>query len=231
MHAEKQIAHAPQPTVRCADQEREAVPVAGHAEWPLPDARRNQTKRAIGQIWIHHTGHDETRGYGTKTREWQMDTTAICEAVKRNDTDVSFRPTFRKGRERTPDTHADFRDVNIALVDDVWTFDTAPPKKAGWTKALKLFRDCLVEALHAGRNHHPGGDGPAVKAADTEAVRAIHKKRYVSGGDPAKREDAEWIAWKRHLKDAQQAGLIIGEVINGRELIWFARAADEEGRA
>jgi len=32
------------------------------------------TRQAVGQIWIHHTGHDETRSYGTKTREWQMDT-------------------------------------------------------------------------------------------------------------------------------------------------------------
>jgi hypothetical protein len=28
------------------------------------------TKRKIGQAWLHHTGHDETKSYGTKTREW-----------------------------------------------------------------------------------------------------------------------------------------------------------------
>jgi RecA-family ATPase len=27
------------------------------------------TKRHVGQLWVHHTGHDTTRGYGTKTRE------------------------------------------------------------------------------------------------------------------------------------------------------------------
>jgi hypothetical protein len=26
-----------------------------------------------GQLWVHQTGHDETKGYGTKTRQWQMD--------------------------------------------------------------------------------------------------------------------------------------------------------------
>jgi hypothetical protein len=36
----KQIAHAPQPTMRSADAERETVPVAGNGERPLPDARR-----------------------------------------------------------------------------------------------------------------------------------------------------------------------------------------------
>src|SRR6516164_5946586 len=36
----KQIAHAPQPEMRRADAEREPVPVACHAERPLPTARR-----------------------------------------------------------------------------------------------------------------------------------------------------------------------------------------------
>jgi hypothetical protein len=40
-HHAKQIAHAPQPAVWSADKEREPVPVAGDAERPLPDARRD----------------------------------------------------------------------------------------------------------------------------------------------------------------------------------------------
>jgi hypothetical protein len=36
----KQITHAPQPTMWCADAEREPMPVAGDAKRPLPDARR-----------------------------------------------------------------------------------------------------------------------------------------------------------------------------------------------
>jgi len=30
------------------------------------------TKREIGQIWIYHTGHDETCSYGDKSREWHL---------------------------------------------------------------------------------------------------------------------------------------------------------------
>ena len=44
----KQIAHAPQPTVRRADTEREPVPVASDAESPVPDARRKVSRRAEG---------------------------------------------------------------------------------------------------------------------------------------------------------------------------------------
>jgi hypothetical protein len=45
----KQIAHAPQPTMRSADTERQPVPVSGDAERPLPDARRNVAGSADGK--------------------------------------------------------------------------------------------------------------------------------------------------------------------------------------
>jgi hypothetical protein len=44
----KQLTHEPQQTLRCANEEREALPVAGDAERSLPDARRSvarSTKR------------------------------------------------------------------------------------------------------------------------------------------------------------------------------------------
>ncbi|MEH2468838.1 hypothetical protein V1281_001906 [Nitrobacteraceae bacterium AZCC 2161] len=78
------------------------------------------TRNHVGQIWIHHTGHDETRSYGDKSREWQMDTVAHLDAVKRSDTDVSFSMSFKKARERTPTTRFDFQDVTIALANDRW---------------------------------------------------------------------------------------------------------------
>jgi hypothetical protein len=86
------------------------------------------TKRVVGQVWIHHTGHDESRSYGDKTREWGLDTVAHFDVVKRDDTDVSFLMTFKKARERTPATRFDFQDVKIALVDDRW--DTNSPIRA-----------------------------------------------------------------------------------------------------
>jgi hypothetical protein len=36
----RDVTHAPQPARRRADEDREPVPIAGDAEWPLPDARR-----------------------------------------------------------------------------------------------------------------------------------------------------------------------------------------------
>ena len=54
------------------------------------------TANGIGQLWVHHTGHDTTKGYGTKTREWQMDTVIHLTEITRPDTDVSFSLTFPK---------------------------------------------------------------------------------------------------------------------------------------
>jgi hypothetical protein len=44
-----QIAHAPQPEMWSADEEREPVPVAGHAERSVPDARRKVSRRSKGE--------------------------------------------------------------------------------------------------------------------------------------------------------------------------------------
>ena len=45
----KQIAYAPQPAMWSADEEREPLPIAGDAERPMPDARRNVTGRTEGK--------------------------------------------------------------------------------------------------------------------------------------------------------------------------------------
>jgi hypothetical protein len=118
------------------------------------------TKRNIGQIWIHHTGHNESRAYGTKTREWQMDTCIFLENAPRHDTDVSFKLTFDKARERTPATRADFADITVALVDDTWTYSdtrSAPPGKKLSPLAAK-FLEALLKCetvMHKGRRCVP----------------------------------------------------------------------------
>lgn len=102
------------------------------------------TKRQTGQLWVHHTGHDTSRGYGTKTREWQLDTVMHLDEVKRLDTDVSFTLKFPKARERRPENRADFLDINIALVNDQWQCAVATELK-GKIKGLALK---FLNALH-----------------------------------------------------------------------------------
>ena len=109
---------------------------------------RSLTRRGIGQLWVHHTGHDETRGYGTKTREWQMDTVVHLEEAKRPDADLSFLLTFRKARERMPSNRAAFADIRVALVDECWTSEPADDQaktRAPSPLGFK-FLDALVNA-------------------------------------------------------------------------------------
>ena len=56
----------------------------------------NLTKRRIGQLWLHHVGHDKSRLYGTKTREWIMDTVALGETVDVPNADGLCREVGRK---------------------------------------------------------------------------------------------------------------------------------------
>jgi hypothetical protein len=108
---------------------------------------RSLTRRCIGQIWLHHTGHDEQRGYGTKTREWTMDTVLHMEEAKRADTDVSFQLSFRKARERTPANRTEFADCKIALLNNRWTSEQVKVSvKAKVSPLGKKFYGALVNA-------------------------------------------------------------------------------------
>ncbi len=80
------------------------------------------TERHIEQFWVHHTGHDATRGYGTKTREWQLDIVQHLDDVENKppDIDIAFRLSFKKARTRTPVNRLDFADTTITLSNDRW---------------------------------------------------------------------------------------------------------------
>ena len=123
------------------------------------------TGQHIGQLWIHHTGHNEQQSYGTKTREWQLDTVALLERVELPAADIAFKFRFTKARERTPDNRADFDDVRVALVGNRWQCDAVETQRAGHVSPLGLkFLDALNNVLagadaitHHGRKAAPTG--------------------------------------------------------------------------
>ena len=122
---------------------KEAEPWAAVMPWI-----RSLTRRRIGQLWLHHTGHDESRSYGDKTKEWQLDTVMHMEAIAREDADISFALEFRKGRERTPATRADFQRARIALIGDEWTVEAPAIAAPGSLSPLgQKFLDALHNAL------------------------------------------------------------------------------------
>lgn len=77
------------------------------------------TRRQIGQLWVHHTGHEKGRSYGTKTREWQMDTVIIGEIAEKS-LSASMKLTFSKTRRRKPRNWSDFEDVIVEIKGGEW---------------------------------------------------------------------------------------------------------------
>jgi hypothetical protein len=161
------------------------------------------TKRGIGQIWINHTGHDASRSYGSKTKEWRMDTTIHLSAIKRNDADISFSLEFRKARERTPDNRADFEDVIITLLDDEWTSSTPPAEqfkpKPGTFNAKLL--EILTELLRDSKVLNAQGR----RIVKIEAWRSACEDRHLLDREKPKSADS---AFNRSKRDLLSANLI-----------------------
>jgi RecA-family ATPase len=110
---------------------------------------RSLTNRAIGQLWVHHTGHDDGRSYGTKTREWQLDTVILLKRIENTSADIGFTLEFTKSRERAPHNRANFETVNITLADDRWEVQGAGRKSVAKPPSplAQKFHAALLDAL------------------------------------------------------------------------------------
>ena len=112
---------------------------------------RSLTKRLIGQLWFHHTGIDESRGYGDKTKEWQLELVGLMERVTGED-DLHFTLKFTKARMRTPETREDFEPVTMKLDAGTNRWSMTETKKAetkerGPSGNNKILLNALTKAL------------------------------------------------------------------------------------
>jgi hypothetical protein len=108
---------------------------------------RDLTHRNIGQLWLHHTGHNEAQSYGTKTREWQLDTVMLMEKIERPETDIAFNITFTKARERAPDNRTNFDPVIITLASDQWVSEGGVARRMAPSPLGLKFYYALLDAL------------------------------------------------------------------------------------
>jgi hypothetical protein len=124
------------------------------------------TRRCIGQLWLHHTGYNETRAYGTSTRAWQLDNVINLTEVENPSTDISFELKFDKARERSPQNRADYQTVAIRLVGDEWLCDAAQPNKKGPVSPLgQKYFEALVNVV---------ASGPTAKSKQLHGRHAVH---------------------------------------------------------
>ena len=196
------------------------------AEWqPVLPWAKQLTNRQIGQLWIHHTGHDESHAYGPKTREWQFDTIAMLERVERPAADICFKIHFRiKARERTPDNRSDFEEAIITLADDTWSSEhggQSPGKRAAPDRVFELLQDAMatngVIPPEAGAGHVPR-DMPCVPLG---LWRRWCEMGCISDGDPdpVKKAAADRKAFWR----ASHRLLEAGRVGKWNDWVWVVR--------
>jgi AAA domain len=115
---------------------------------------RDLTRRCVGQIWVQHTGLDETHAYGDKTREWGLDTVMLMERSERPEADIAFRIRFLKARERTPDNRGDFEPTIVTLAGDTWTSERGS-NESGTRKSTDLALDVLKDEIARGNGVIP----------------------------------------------------------------------------
>lgn len=163
---------------------------------------RELTRRGIGQLWVHHSGHDKTRGFGTSTREWQMDTVIHLEEAKLEHSDLSFKLAFKKSREKTPATRADFEEAKIALLNDQWVHEVQASAKAKASPKAQKYREALRTVA----------DGPsgAVRSGHRAANRTDWQDRCAALGliDADAEPKVQRADFYKYRKQLLEAGLI-----------------------
>ena len=172
------------------------------------------------QVWLHHTGHDTSRGYGTKTREWNMDTVVHLAKPEDDPESPEIRLEFRKARLRTPKTAHLFAAQTIQRTDTGWTAEKAPKKSGALKKTDRerkriWFAEALDE-LAAGVATSPGYTGEPVRKVKLPDIRDWMKRQGHISTEDGKIPARERVAFQRAKEDLKAAGVIAVE----NETIW-----------
>ena len=172
--------------------------------------------RRIAQIWLHHTGHDTSKGFGTKTREWEMDT-----VVSLTDDDGSILMEFKKARLRKPETREQFEPKKIVCNADGWAIVGDATKRRGpkSDESASLKRQILAayERLADGADTMPGLNGKPVKKVPVERLRdEVRNRGFLAAAD----DGNITVAGRKAFQRAKEALLTDSTLIEKGLLIW-----------
>jgi hypothetical protein len=184
-------------------------------------------------LYAHHPGKAEgndSRGHGSLKNDTDVNMvfsgvtgTRTIEVKKQKDDEAGAQFAYALSKVEIGQHTLSGEMVTACVVD--WLDGGATISKTGpWPKSLSFLRDIIAATiLEQQIDHHPGRDGPLVKAATLERVRELHKERYVYTSDGDGRAEAERKAHKRHLDDALARKLIAAEPAGSRQLVWFIK--------
>jgi hypothetical protein len=187
---------------------------------PVKLLMRKISSKRIGQGWLHHTGHDTGKGFGTKTREWEMDTVLSLSANAASD-EQGVLVEFKKARLRTPQTSDQFKSRVIVRDQYGWTATDEAPKAK---RPHQSGRDILSTAMLAAYDRlvddvetTPGFDGKPVRKLSIDKLRNELKIRGF-----LETNDAGGItgAARKLFHDAKAELISLGRLIEKEGEIW-----------
>jgi hypothetical protein len=155
--------------------------MADEESWaPLKPLIRRLSALRIAQVWLHHTGHDTSKGYGTKTREWELDT--VLALTPSADNGATVMADFTKARLRTPANREQFKSLSLTRGPEGWTAEeaTVSRKATGKGSQAAHVRNAVLDAydvLSDGIATTPGFNGKPVRKVRVNAIRDQVKSR------------------------------------------------------
>jgi hypothetical protein len=148
---------------------------------PVKLLMRKITARRIAQVWLHHTGHDTSKQFGTKTREWELDTVV---ALKEDADKKGVLLEFTKARLRTPKTAEAFKSRVIIRDAEGWAVTGEPAVKANSSgsgnRDLQLLKREIIKAydrLADDIEPSSGLNGASVRKLTVDKLRDELKSR------------------------------------------------------
>jgi hypothetical protein len=155
--------------------------MAEEESWtPMKPMVRWLSAQRICQVWLHHTGHDTSKSYGTKTREWELDT--VLALTPAGDDGSIIQADFTKARLRTPANYKQFTARNLTRGPDGWTATDADVSRKGGSVGTEVaqVKGAILRAydhLADGIILEPGFDNKPVRKVLADAIRDEVKSR------------------------------------------------------
>ncbi len=185
------------------------------------------SSRRIAQVWLHHTGHDASKSYGTKTREWQMEAVIMLSKLDNDDApteqSAAFNLKFDKARNKTPKNYEQFAAKIVRATESGFVAEEGLASKAKATSEVEIIRRAFLDAysnLAESVTPSPGFDGKPVRKVAAAAIRDEIKNRGYLDTDEKGHITA---ASRQCLRRAKSELLAKGGFVEAEGLVWRIR--------